>query len=176
MKEKSKKETGSFLANLIIVIIVFIMITGGLFYYSNNLFTPELFSSLPSISPVSMDTATMVSSFGQDNSISIINYNNPGIDFSVPSKTPVFASGGGKVTIAGHHGSYGITVLIKHPEDYTTIYSGLGFTRVNVGDLVKKGDIIGISVELEEDGKSIIHYEIRVDGKPIDPEELIDFK
>ena len=176
MNKKQKKKDGSFPANLIIIIAVFIAITGGLFYYSKNPFTPEFFSSLPSISPVSMDTAAIVSSFGQSNSISRIDYNNPGIDFSVPSKTPVFASGGGEVLIAGSHGRYGLTVLIGHPADYTTIYSGLGFARVNVSDLVKKGDIIGTSAELEKDGKSIIHYEVRVDGKPIDPEELIDFK
>ncbi len=176
MNEKQKKGTGSFSVNLIIVIAVFIAITGGLLYYSQNPFTPGVFSSLPSISPVPMDTAAMVSSFGQSNSISGIDNSNPGIDFSVPSKTPVFASGGGEVLIASPHGRYGLTVLIKHPADYTTIYSGLGSARVNVGSLVKKGDIIGTSVELEKDGKSIVHYEVRMEGKPIDPKELIDFK
>jgi murein DD-endopeptidase MepM/ murein hydrolase activator NlpD len=66
-----------------------------------------------------------------------------GVDYGAPTGTPVMASGGGVVTLAGHWGGYGLAVRLRHPNGYQTIYGHLSRVKVRLGQRVQQGDVIG---------------------------------
>lgn len=68
-----------------------------------------------------------------------------GTDIAAPKGTKIFASGDGKVLLAGGNYFYsGNMVIIDHGQNLQTIYAHLSETSVNAGDVVKKGDVIGL--------------------------------
>ena len=67
-----------------------------------------------------------------------------GIDIAVKKGTPIKSSGTGVVTMAENDLYYtGGTIIMDHGHGISTIYSHLENVMVNVGDLIKQGDIIG---------------------------------
>ena len=74
-----------------------------------------------------------------------------GIDLRAQPGTAVKAAESGKVKATGntdlvcYRGSYGKWVLIEHPNKLTTLYAHLSLIRVNTGEVVQRGDIIGNS-------------------------------
>lgn len=92
-----------------------------------------------------------------------------GIDIAAPLDTPIYAAADGKVIRASENGGYGLFVHISHNETYETFYAHLNHISVNVGDIVKKGDVIG---GMGTTGRSTgvhLHYEIKRNGEFIDP-------
>ncbi len=68
-----------------------------------------------------------------------------GTDIAAASGSKIFASGDGKVLLAGGNYFYsGNMIIIDHGQNLQTIYAHLSKTLVNVGDFVKKGDVIGL--------------------------------
>ena len=68
-----------------------------------------------------------------------------GTDIAAPSGTKIFASGDGKVLLSGGDYFYsGNMVIIDHGQGLKTIYAHLSKALVKVGDVVKKGDVIGL--------------------------------
>jgi murein DD-endopeptidase MepM/ murein hydrolase activator NlpD len=75
-----------------------------------------------------------------------------GLDFGVPIGTPIFAVDGGEVIAVDYNDinywrryQFGRYILIKHPNNLTTVYAHLSKTNVNVGDFVERGELIGYS-------------------------------
>jgi murein DD-endopeptidase MepM/ murein hydrolase activator NlpD len=71
---------------------------------------------------------------------------HPGIDIGAPKGTPVYAADSGYVVLAGwdqERVSYGFEILINHGNNFLTRYAHLSAFNVEVGDSVKKGQIIG---------------------------------
>ncbi|MEM0979139.1 MAG: M23 family metallopeptidase [Cyanobacteria bacterium P01_H01_bin.58] len=96
-----------------------------------------------------------------------------GIDFRGSIGTPIQATAEGVVTTAKYAGGYGKYVVIDHGYDHSTLYAHLSAINVEVGDRVKRGDIIG---ELGNTGRSTgphLHYEIRREGTAIDPRQYL---
>ncbi|RMD49922.1 MAG: hypothetical protein D6830_03875 [Ignavibacteria bacterium] len=97
-----------------------------------------------------------------------------GIDILVNTGTPVYATGGGKVTFAGRRGGYGRVVEIDHGFGYKTIYAHLKKTLVRRGQKVKRGDKIALS---GNSGKLStgphLHYEVRHNGVALNPRNFI---
>lgn len=96
-----------------------------------------------------------------------------GMDFKAAHGTDVFASAGGRVTFAGVQGAYGNLVVIRHNATYTTYYGHLSRILVTQGQSVRKGQRIG---KVGSTGRSTgphLHFEIRKNGKRIDPLPLI---
>ncbi|CAG7602842.1 peptidoglycan DD-metalloendopeptidase family protein [Candidatus Vallotia tarda] len=95
--------------------------------------------------------------------------NNQGLTLSGALGTAVKASAEGRIVYAGD-GLYGYKnlIVIKHNKIYLSAYSNNGTTLVKEGDFVKKGQIIA---ELEHFNlnKAILYFEIRKQGKPVDP-------
>ena len=92
-----------------------------------------------------------------------------GVDICQQRGTPVEASAEGQVIYAGHYYSYGKFVVIDHGYGYTTAYGHLNAFNVRQGQYVSKGQIIG---EVGSTGRSTaphLHYEVRVNGRPVDP-------
>jgi murein DD-endopeptidase MepM/ murein hydrolase activator NlpD len=93
-----------------------------------------------------------------------------GIDFKVEMGTEILATGGGTVEkVLTHKSGYGKHIVIKHDENYQTMYAHLSDFKVKKGDKVEKGQVVGYSGNT---GKSItphLHYEVLKDGKAVDP-------
>lgn len=92
-----------------------------------------------------------------------------GADIDAETGTPVKAVAEGIVIYADWLGSYGIVVFIKHGGNITTVYAHLKYFIVEVNQYVKQGDIIGY---VDNTGLSTgphLHFEIRIDGKAVDP-------
>lgn len=96
-----------------------------------------------------------------------------GIDWAVPTGTPVVAAQAGKVVVARHDtGGYGSHIRIEHDEDYLTIYGHLKNFSVNVGDIVAAGQVIGSSDNTGNSTGPHLHFELRKGGIAIDPAPL----
>ncbi|MCB9029451.1 MAG: M23 family metallopeptidase [Deltaproteobacteria bacterium] len=88
--------------------------------------------------------------------------------------TPVEAANNGEVLFADELGAYGRTVILDHGIGIATIYSQLDEMRVNVGDLVERGSVIGSVGDSGLALKPSVYYEIRIQGVPVNPLEWWD--
>ena len=80
----------------------------------------------------------------------------------------------GKVISAGYNnGGYGNLIVIEHQNNMKTYYAHLNEIYVNVGDMVKKDDIIGAVGSTGNSTGPHLHFELRVDNKPVDPIKYI---
>jgi murein DD-endopeptidase MepM/ murein hydrolase activator NlpD len=103
----------------------------------------------------------------------VVDESHPGIDIAVPLGTLVRASGGGSVTAAGYDADYGLFVLLRHPSGYETMYGHLSRLIAAEGDDVQAGEVIGLSGNSGRSTAPHLHFEIRHDGKAVDPLELV---
>lgn len=92
-----------------------------------------------------------------------------GIDIAVNYRTSVHATADGTVIAAGWESGYGWTVEVRHEEGYSTLYGHLSRYLVDVGDVVRKGQRIALSGSSGNSTGPHLHYEIRLNGVPIDP-------
>jgi len=94
---------------------------------------------------------------------------NNGIDITSVFGNSVFAVAPGKVVYAGRFMGYGNLILLDHLDGYYSLYGHLSEMLVNVGDEVTKGRIIGRIGESGSLSGPLLHFELRKDGKPVDP-------
>ncbi|MBE3577283.1 MAG: M23 family metallopeptidase [Limnochordales bacterium] len=92
-----------------------------------------------------------------------------GIDIAVPTGTPVRAAAGGQVVYAGTYGSYGKLVILDHGNGITTRYGHNSRILVTVGERVERGDVIARSGNTGRSTGPHVHFEIRKDGRPLNP-------
>jgi len=126
---------------------------------------------IPAIQPILNKNLTSVAS-GYGRRIDPI-YRVPtfhsGMDFSSHTGTKVFATGEGKITLAGWKQGYGNTIQINHGFNYETLYAHLSEVDVRVGQKVMRGEVIG---KVGTTGKSTgphLHYEVHFRGVPQNP-------
>lgn len=98
---------------------------------------------------------------------------HPGIDIAVPAGTPVRASGGGTVKATGYDPDYGSFVLLRHPSGYETMYGHASRVLVVDGDDIQAGQVIALSGSSGRSTAPHLHFEIRRDGKTLDPLTLV---
>ena len=97
-----------------------------------------------------------------------------GLDIAGINNTKIFAANHGKVIFVGEIGIYGNVVIIDHGYGLHTLYGHLSKAEVQVGDSVKKGDVIAISGETGLAFGDHLHFEVRVNGVPVNPIEWFD--
>lgn len=93
-----------------------------------------------------------------------------GIDYAAPHGAPILATAPGRVAFIGRRGGYGKVVELSHGSDTMTRYAHLSRTSegLSVGDRVGAGDVIGhVGATGTATGPNL-HYEVRVEGQPID--------
>lgn len=97
-----------------------------------------------------------------------------GVDFGVPYGTPIRSAGAGVVEIAGRHGAYGITVEIQHNKKYETLYAHMSKLAAGIrrGSKVNQGQIIGYVGSTGRSTGPHLHYEVRMDGRPVNPTRI----
>ncbi len=131
----------------------------------------KMLASIPSIQPVdNKEFNIMIYGFGKriDPFYKTIK-EHKGIDYSLPEGTRVYATASGIVTHAGRLRKRGNSIEIDHGHGFKTIYDHLDQILVKNGKKVERGDYIGT---LGNSGKSIsphVHYEVHVNGKPVNP-------
>lgn len=95
-----------------------------------------------------------------------------GADITASYGYPVKATADGIVNEAGWAGGYGYAVKIYHRDGIETLYAHCSKLLVSVGDKVKKGQVIAKAGATGTATHSHVHYEIRRDGKAIDPQNF----
>lgn len=92
-----------------------------------------------------------------------------GIDFKVPSHTPVKSVMAGEVVFSGWEAGYGKMVEIKHANGLTSRYGHNSKLTVKVGDQVEAGTVIAQSGSTGRSTGPHLHFEIRKDDQALDP-------
>ncbi|HAM34652.1 MAG TPA: hypothetical protein DEB40_02900 [Elusimicrobia bacterium] len=94
-----------------------------------------------------------------------------GIDIPKPYGTPVYPARSGTVIEAGWREGYGMLVILRHSDGYTTRYGHMSKILVNVGQVVQRGKtLIGKVGSTGDSTGPHLHFEVRDrDGKPINP-------
>ncbi len=94
---------------------------------------------------------------------------NNGVNIAAPLNSPVWAAHEGQVVYSssGIRG-YGNLIIIKHDRHYMSAYAFNQKLFVKLGEHVHRGQQIG-TVGHNDAGKVMLHFEIRQDGKPVDP-------
>lgn len=96
-----------------------------------------------------------------------------GIDFAVQYGSEVYATADGIVTFAGWHNALGRMIAIDHGYGITTRYGHNSKLTVEVGDEVRRGDVIARAGSTGRSTGSHVHYEVWVNGRPIDPSQFM---
>ncbi len=96
-----------------------------------------------------------------------------GIDFEAPQGTHVRAVADGQVRFAGWFRGYGRLVILDHGERFFTVSGHLEEIRVEVGDRVRAGDVIGTVGDTGSLSGPRLYFEIRQGGEPLDPADWL---
>lgn len=128
-------------------------------------------ASIPAIQPVSnKDLSRVASGFGMRiHPIYGIPKMHNGLDFTAPQGTPIYATGNGKVTMAGPGTGTGNHVIINHGYGYETVYMHMVRIKVRAGQQVKRGEVIGWVGSTGASTGPHCHYEVHINDRPVDP-------
>jgi murein DD-endopeptidase MepM/ murein hydrolase activator NlpD len=132
----------------------------------------KLLSHTPAIQPVSnKDLSRVASGFGYrvDPVYKTVKF-HAGLDFAAPQGTPIYATADGTVTTAGNTGNgYGNHVIINHGYGYETLFGHMVRVKVNSGNAVKRGQVIGWVGSTGKSTGPHCHYEVHKNGAKMDP-------
>ncbi len=96
-----------------------------------------------------------------------------GIDISTSRGEPVLATADGTVLASGWAGEFGRAIEIVHNDRYVTLYGHLQETLVTEGQQIHRGDRVGLVGSTGRSTAPHLHYEVRVDGRSVNPLEYI---
>ncbi len=149
-------------------------------YSSNALNTEEVnkLSNIPSLSPVdAIYTQHLVSGFGKRiNPFHKGKYEHPGIDFSIPRGSSIYATANGKIVEikkSDLQAGYGNYVEIDHGNGYITRYAHLENIHVRIGQKINKGEPLGTSGMSGGSISPHLHYEVLLHDENIDPIQFL---
>jgi murein DD-endopeptidase MepM/ murein hydrolase activator NlpD len=133
----------------------------------------DAMSSLPSFVPAK--SYTLTSSYG-------VRYDpfhgraaqHAGLDMAGAHGEPIYAAAAGRVVRAERHGAYGNMVDIDHGRGILTRYAHLSSIAVSVGDKVEMGERIAAMGSTGRSTGTHLHYEVRIDGQPVNPRPFIE--
>jgi len=131
----------------------------------------KMWASRPAIQPVSnKDLVHLHTIFGL-RMHPLLGYVRPhnGLDFTAPAGSPVYATGDGRVSNAQHSTSYGNVVYIDHGYQFETRYAHMTNYIVGVGQLVKRGQVIGYVGNTGLSVSAHLHYEVLYKNDAINP-------
>jgi len=127
-------------------------------------------TGLPNGSPMADGSYTLTSKYGyRTHPIEGTRKMHKGIDMAAPTGTPVYSPYEGKVVYAGNASGYGNYVKIQHADGTETRYGHLNSINVSAGDTIKPGQKIGGVGSTGDSTGPHLHYEIRKNGKSINP-------
>ncbi|MFT3849215.1 MAG: M23 family metallopeptidase [Propionivibrio sp.] len=128
---------------------------------------------LPTLVPINAER--IGSGFGRRiDPIAGVQAMHEGIDFGADAGTPVFASAGGVVGTAGFHPEYGNQIEIDHGNEFSSRYAHLSKLKVRAGQVVKRGQLIGLSGNSGRSTGPHLHFEVRFKGVAQNPERFLN--
>jgi len=98
---------------------------------------------------------------------------HPAIDFATKNGSKVLSAAEGEVLSVYEDEYFGNVILIDHFNQYATLYAHLQNTLVEMGESVKKGQVIALSGNTGNSTAPHLHFEIMVNGMNIDPESVL---
>ena len=120
-----------------------------------------------------VDGARITSGFGRR---TLFGYTrmHKGVDFGVPSGTPIMAAGDGVIETIGSNGAFGNYIRIRHNSTYKTAYAHMrrfasGLSR---GSRVRQGETIGFVGSTGRSTGPHLHYEVLVNNEQINPLDI----
>ncbi len=100
-----------------------------------------------------------------------------GIDLKVYKGDTIRAAFDGKIRIRSYEGrGYGYYLVVRHPNGLETVYGHLSKFLVEVNQIVRAGEPIGLGGNTGRSTGSHLHFETRFLGQAINPAEIIDFE
>ncbi len=124
-------------------------------------------SSTPTIAPV---RGILTSGFGtRSDPMTHGPGLHQGVDIAAASGQPVYAAADGLVMLAGTASGYGEAIYLAHGFSISTRYGHLSEIDVRPGQRVHRGDMIGRVGSTGRSTGSHLHYEVRLDGNPVNP-------
>jgi murein DD-endopeptidase MepM/ murein hydrolase activator NlpD len=122
------------------------------------------------IRPLIVGTGTFQYPVGGRNFSQYFWYGHPGIDIALGEGSPVYAADTGTVTFAGWNVyGYGNLIVVNHGNGYETFYAHLSGINVSPGQIVYKGNVIGLSGNTGRSSGPHLHFEIRINGVQDNP-------
>ncbi len=92
-----------------------------------------------------------------------------GVDFGVPTGTPIYAAGDGTIEFSGWAGGYGRFIKIRHNPRMETAYGHMSRLAATVGEHVHQGEVIGYVGMTGDATGPHLHYEVIKDGSQVNP-------
>jgi lipoprotein NlpD len=86
-----------------------------------------------------------------------------------PAGTKIKAAASGTIIFSSNLKNYGETIIIRHKENFATVYTHLKKRYVRMDQNVKKGETVAVSGEKDDAGNAYINFEIRLKGKARNP-------
>ncbi|HEX8446544.1 MAG TPA: M23 family metallopeptidase [Sphingomonas sp.] len=130
--------------------------------------TPEV--NVPSLRPVTLKTINFTSGFGvRSDPFRHSAAMHAGIDLAGPLGTPIYATADGVVSKAGWGNGYGNMVEISHGAGMETRYGHMSKLLVSPNTRVHRGQLIGLMGSTGRSTGSHLHYEVRIDGRAVNP-------
>jgi len=132
----------------------------------------EKFATTPSIMPTA---GWLTSQFSTSRFHPIMHENRPheGIDVSAPTGTPIVAPAAGTVVFAGQDKGYGMSVEIDHGNGIRTRFAHCSRIAVRTGQRVTRSQLIAAVGMTGLATAPHLHYEIHVNGRPVDPQTFV---
>ena len=108
----------------------------------------------------------------------VVNPNNTttrwnGIGIAAATGTPVKAVAPGTVVSVGQLGTYGLTVIVQHGGGDYSVYASLNAASVQRNQAIRKGDVVGTVGVSDPELRPHLHFEIRPQGRAVDPESWL---
>lgn len=129
-------------------------------------------ASVPSAKPV--QTAALTSNYGpRTHPVLGGTRMHSGLDLAGPVGTPIYATADGYVGRASYQGAYGNLVELEHGAGTQTRYAHLSSMLVRPGQRVTKGQMIARMGSTGRSTGSHLHYEVRLDGRAVNPELFV---
>ena len=129
---------------------------------------------VPCIWPVKDDSRIILSSYGYRGG----HRGGPGafhraVDIKTPMNAPVVAAANGIVKKESRGGDYGNMVVLDHQNGFQSVYAHLNAFKVDEGQQVAKGDIIGLAGQTGNATCPHVHYEIRKNEEAVNPAKFL---
>jgi murein DD-endopeptidase MepM/ murein hydrolase activator NlpD len=129
--------------------------------------------AIPSVQPV--DNLRFTSNFGirSDPFVGSARMHS-GVDIPGAVGTPIYATADGVIAHADRKGAYGKLVEVDHGKGISTRYGHLSQILVQAGSRVVRGQMIGLMGSTGRSTGSHLHYEVRMDGRAVNPVPYLD--
>jgi murein DD-endopeptidase MepM/ murein hydrolase activator NlpD len=112
----------------------------------------------------------LTSGFGMRvNPVTGVYAEHDGIDLAAPAGTPIVATADGVVGRAGWAGGYGLMVAVENGGGRETRYGHMSRIAVSAGEQVHAGEVLGFVGSTGRSTGPHLHYETRINGRPVDP-------